>query len=97
EQFNDVLSWAVNLEDEARRQAKRRELGIASTGCYPNPGEIPCAADVARPPGTDSDHRRWYGNLPTSIPRDDPSLPEESYASKILYGVELESIHFQKP
>lgn len=66
-------------------QAKRRELGIASTGCYPNPGEIPCPADASRPPGDEGDHRKWYGNRPTSVDRDDPSWPEESLGSKVMY------------
>lgn len=49
--------------DRPEWQNKRRELGIASTGCFPNPGEIPCPADADRPPGGTSDHRRWYGNM----------------------------------
>lgn len=65
-------------------QAKRRELGIASTGCFPNSGEIPCEADVTRPPDK-GDHRRWFGNRPTSVDRDDPYWPEETFSSKVMY------------
>jgi hypothetical protein len=70
--------------DRPEWQNKRRELGIASTGCFPNEGEIPCEADTVRPPHQ-GDHRLWYGNRPTSIERDDPTWPEESFASKAMY------------
>lgn len=65
-------------------QAKRQELKIANTGCTPPDGWIPCEADYKRPPG-DDDHRRWFGNRPTSVERDDPYYPEESFASQAIY------------
>jgi len=72
--------------DRPEWQKKRRELGIASTGCYPNIGEISCEADAKRPSNTLGDHRRWYGNMPTSIERDDPDWPKESSSSKMMYN-----------
>jgi hypothetical protein len=71
--------------DRPAWQQKRRELGIASTGCFPNPGEIICPADKDRPSWSESDHQRWYGNRPSKVDRDDPSLPEETFASKVMY------------
>lgn len=64
-------------------QAERNRLGIAWTGYEPGPGQIPCEADLVRPPGADNDHRRWGGNKPTSA---DNTWPEESAASQALYG-----------
>jgi hypothetical protein len=71
--------------DRPEWQNKRRELGIASTGCFPNPGEIQCPADAARPSWSSSDHQRWYGNKPTSVDRNDPDWPEQTIASKMMY------------
>jgi len=45
----------------------------------------PCPADVARPPGSPGDHRRWGGNTATSK-RGDPSQPAQTLASVIMYG-----------
>jgi hypothetical protein len=67
-------------------QQKRADLGIALTGYEPLFNQISCPADAARPPGGEGDHRRWGGNRPTSVERDDPSYPEESFASRWLYG-----------
>ena len=72
--------------DRLEWQWKRWKLGIANTGHTPMPGFIPCPADAARPPGADNDHRRWYGNRPTSVERDDPSWPQETFASMVMYG-----------
>jgi len=66
-------------------QAKRWELGIATTGFTPLDWQIPCEADAKRPPGSESDHRRWGGNKPTSA-KGDPSWPEETFASRVMYG-----------
>jgi len=66
-------------------QSTRAHLGIALTGREPQPGEVPCEADASRPPGADNDHRRWGGNKPTSA-KGDSSWPEETFASKVMYG-----------
>lgn len=67
-------------------QALREAWGISSfTGCAPGPGMLPCPADAARPAGSSADHRRWGGNKPTSA-EGDPSWPQESAASQVLYG-----------
>jgi hypothetical protein len=71
--------------DAPELQAKRKELGIAFTGHAPGLDMIPCPADFERPPGSKSDHRRWGGNKPTSA-KDDPSWPEETFESKMMYG-----------
>jgi len=65
-------------------QGMRWYLGIANTGHTPGRGEIPCEADATRPPGGESDHRRWGGNKPTSATGDE--WPEETFASKVMYG-----------
>jgi hypothetical protein len=48
-------------------QALRGLWGIAFTGHEPQRTdagvELPCPADLNRPPTTDSDHRRWGGNV----------------------------------
>lgn len=50
--------------DDFDEWQEARELwGIAYTGHTPTDGQIPCPADVARPPGSESDHRRWGGNV----------------------------------
>ena len=68
------------------RQFERIQNHIAFTGQYPPPpGWQPCPADAARPPGSDSDHRRWGGNKPTSA-LGDPTWPEESFGSLVMYG-----------
>jgi DNA-directed RNA polymerase subunit RPC12/RpoP len=65
-------------------QAKRAELGIALTGhALSMFRQVRCPADAARPPGGESDHRRWGGNKPTSA---DASWPEETFASRVMYG-----------
>ena len=69
-------------------QADRVVKHIAFTGHSPLEGQVPCPADVARPPGSESDHRRWAGNKPTNPV--DGTWPEETFASRVLYG-ELES------
>lgn len=66
-------------------QEARQALGIAFTGHYPVPGQVPCPADFARPKDTDADHRRWGGNKPTSA-EGDPSWPIETVDSQWLYG-----------
>ena len=66
-------------------QKKRWNLNIANTGCEPMAWQDPCPADAARPPGSESDHRRWGGNKPTSA-RGDSSWPEETFASKVMYA-----------
>lgn len=66
-------------------QALREAWGIAFTGRAPAPGMLPCPADAARPAGSPADHRRWGGNKPTSA-EGDPSWPQESAASQVLYG-----------
>ena len=71
--------------DRPTWQDKRWRLGIANTGHAPEWDEIPCPADAARPPNSESDHRRWGGNKPTSAKGDD-SWPEETFASKVMYG-----------
>ena len=71
--------------DRPEWHRKRVELGIACTGHAPKDNEIPCEADLLRPPGGESDHRRWGGNKPTSA-KGDPSWPEETAASKWMYG-----------
>jgi hypothetical protein len=71
--------------DQPELQGKRWLLGIAHTGHAPGRGEIPCEADATRPPDSESDHRRWGGNKPTSANGDD-SWPEETFASKVMYG-----------
>lgn len=45
-------------------QALRQGWGIAFTGHPPADDQMPCPADWARPPGSESDHRRWPGNRP---------------------------------
>lgn len=45
-------------------QAQRILDGVAFTGHLPKPGQRPCPADEARPPGSPSDHARWGGNRP---------------------------------
>ena len=72
--------------DRPEWQVKRGELHIAWTGEAPEKGQIPCEADASRPPGKEGDHRRWFGNRPTSVDRDDPSWPEETNASKMMYS-----------
>lgn len=69
-------------------QELRNSWGIAFTGHAPDGNWIrtPCPADAARPPDSDSDHRRWGGNRPTGSLRD-PDWPEETLASRMLYGV----------
>jgi hypothetical protein len=76
-----ICEWC----DRPEWQVKRGELHIAWTGEVPEEGQIPCEADLLRPPDGESDHRRWGGNKPTSA-KDDPSWPEESFASQVLYG-----------
>jgi hypothetical protein len=67
-------------------QAERTRLGIAWTGYEPGPGQIPCEADLTRPPGADNDHRRWGGNKPTNASANPQEWPEESASSQMLYG-----------
>lgn len=66
-------------------QRERITHGVAFTGHAPTEGQVPCPADVARPPDTPSDHRRWGGNKPTSA-KGDASWPAETGASIIFYG-----------
>ena len=66
-------------------QELRVNWGIAFTGHAPVGGQLRCPADLHRPPHSAGDHRRWGGNKPTSA-TDDPSWPEETPASKMLYG-----------
>jgi len=47
--------------------------------------QLPCPADMDRPPGASNDHRRWGGNKPTSA-RGDPAWPAETGASVMSYG-----------
>lgn len=61
-------------------QECRKTLGIAWTGHEPDGSQVPCEADTERPPGSDSDHRRWGGNKPTSA-HGDASWPAETGAS----------------
>lgn len=65
-------------------QLCRERWGIAFTGHEPRSDQHPCPADVARPPGSASDHRTWGGNRPTRVVRDE--LPEERFDSQVLYG-----------
>jgi hypothetical protein len=51
----------------------------------PEQERMPCPADFARPPGSDADHRRWGGNVPPGR-RGQPGEPEETFASRVLYG-----------
>jgi hypothetical protein len=68
-------------------QELREAWGICFTGHQPADWYIlPCPADFSRPPGSASDHRRWGGNKPTSARDDDPNWPEETWASRLLYG-----------
>jgi hypothetical protein len=64
-------------------QMCRERWGIAFTGHEPKPGQHPCPADVARPPGSDSDHRTWGGNRPTNPGSD---IPPERFDSQVFYG-----------
>jgi hypothetical protein len=64
-------------------QELREAWSIAFTGHPPEPGGLPCPADAARPPGSAADHRLWGGNKPASA---DSSWPEETLASRMLYG-----------
>jgi len=78
-------------------QELREAWGIAFTGhsdeitgrwgneSYNGGPVLPCPADFTRPPGTESDHRRWAGNKPTGA-TGDGSWPKESFASQVLYG-----------
>lgn len=64
-------------------QRLRAVWGIAYTGHDPDPElqELPCPADFRRPPGGESDHRRWGGNVATS-----QEPVNETAASRIFYG-----------
>jgi len=70
--------------DRPEWQVRRGELHIAWTGEEPEEGQIPCQADLLRPPEGKSDHRRWGGNKPTSATGDE--WPEETFASLVMYG-----------
>jgi hypothetical protein len=72
-------------DDCAEWQELRKAWRIAFTGHAPEEGMLPCPADAARPPGSPGDHRRWGGNKPTSA-TGDPSWPQESSASVVMYG-----------
>lgn len=48
----------------------------------PSGATLPCPADFRRPPGSESDHRRWAGNVATSA-----HPVNESAASRALYDV----------
>ena len=61
-------------------QQLRTRWGIAFTGHDPEPDQAPCPADVARPPGSESDHRRWAGNVATS-----QEPVNETAGSRLLY------------
>lgn len=71
--------------DRPEWQVKRGSLHIAWTGEVPEAGQIPCEADATRPAGSDSDHRLWGGNKPTSA-FGDPSWPEETFVFRVMYG-----------
>lgn len=45
------------------KQKGRVAARIAFTGHTPVPGQDPCPADEARPPGTDRWHGYWHGNV----------------------------------
>lgn len=62
------------------RQRARQNGRVAFTGHEPTEDQLPCPADAARPPGSTSDHRRWYGNVATS-----QEPVDETEASKVLY------------
>lgn len=64
-------------------QELREAWGINFTG-HNRGGLFPCPADYWRPSGTDSDHRLWGGNKPTSASGED--WPEETAASRMMYG-----------
>jgi hypothetical protein len=59
--------------------------GVNFTG-HMDCSKAPCPADAARPPGSESDHRRWGGNKPTTAYDHPDGWPEESLASQVLYG-----------
>lgn len=71
--------------DRPHWQAMRAATGVAHTGRVPLPGQVPCEADVDRPPRAENDHRKWGGNRPTTS-LGDPLWPEETLSSLVLYG-----------
>lgn len=46
-----------------QRQIARVNEQVAFSGHKPRPGQTPCPADEARPPGTPAWHGRWGGNV----------------------------------
>lgn len=52
--------WACDLYPDW--QQLRELWGIAFTGHEPDGEQVACPADQMRPPGSPSDHRRWFGN-----------------------------------
>jgi hypothetical protein len=74
--------WACEYCDRPEWTDKRLELKIAFTGDTPPTGFAPCQADYER----GENHKLWRGNKPTSWTENPEQWPEESAASKALYG-----------
>ena len=79
------LDNCVYCNEHPEWQEARELWGIAFTGHAPVGDQIACPADRMRPAGSPSDHRRWGGNKPTSA-EGDPSWPQETPASLMMYG-----------
>ena len=67
-------------DEHSDAQWLRIEWGIAFTGHQPGAREVACPADASRPQGTESDHRRWYGNVATT-----QNPVNETVASRVMY------------
>jgi len=58
-------------------QQLRDAWGVAFTGEAPVGDQVPCPADHARPPGSESDHRAWNRNRVSDDPWLNPALTDE--------------------